>query len=148
MTETTRTLNELLMRAHDLTRAYGAAADHVRSPTLAAQLEGLRLEHQRVASDLTALVLRLGGQPKGHPDARGPLLSGLATVSSLWSDEAVVLALLRAEEVAGRSFEQALDGSLPDSAREVVLAALRVRRTNGARLRELRIESARELEQR
>jgi len=148
MLETTRILNELLMRAHDLTRAYGTAADRVRSPSLAAQLEGLRLGHQRIASDLTALVLQLGGQPKGHPDARGPLLSGLTSVSALWSDEAVLLSLLRAEDVAGRSFEQALDTPLPEPARDVVRVALRMRRENERRLHELRVQSARSMEQR
>ena len=80
-------LNNLLMLDHDAVRAYTAAIDRIRVPSLAEKLTTFRTDHERHISDLISEILRLGGLPKSHPDLRGPLLLGVTAFRSLMSDE-------------------------------------------------------------
>ena len=118
------TLNPLLTLEHDLLRAYAVAQCGLRDSTLAEALERLRMEQQRHLSDLTALILQLGGQPRARRDLRGPVFEALATVGASFSDEAALRALSHAEEIAERLYEEAVDAPLPPPAAPLVLHGL------------------------
>lgn len=124
MKHPTTALNPLLTLEHDLLRAYAVAQVGLRDAALAHSLEGLRLEHERHLSDLTALILRLGGHPRSRRGLRGPVLEVMAAVGASVSDGAALRALTRGEEVASRLYEAALDDPLPATAVPLILRGL------------------------
>lgn len=107
MKDAVAALNSLLMHAFDMVRAYTAALDRLRDEELREPLLAFRLDHERNLSDLTALVLRLGGVPKGRRDALGPLREGFTAFSAIFGDGAALKALQRAEEAGLRAYAEA-----------------------------------------
>lgn len=117
-------LNPLLALEHDLLRTYAVAQTGLRDRALAESIERLRLEQQRHLSDLTALILRLGAKPRARRDLRGPMFEAMATVGVSISDETALRALLHAEQVAERAYQEAVDGPLPAAAAPQILHGL------------------------
>lgn len=107
MKQTIEVLNALHAHARDMVRAYTAALDRIRDPELREVLLTFRLDHERHLSDVTSLVLRLGGQPIGRRNVRGPLLEGMAAFSALFGDGKALRALERCEEVGQRMYADA-----------------------------------------
>ena len=87
-------------------------------------LFGPRLEQARHLSDLTSLILKLGGQPRARRDLRGPLWETWTALSASFGDQAALRALMHAEQSAARSYAQAIDAEVPPAAAPLVLSGL------------------------
>lgn len=66
-------LNDLLQLDHDAVRAYTETIEKLENEEWAGTIGQFKGDHERHIRDLTAMVRRLGGEPKDKPHATGAL---------------------------------------------------------------------------
>jgi rubrerythrin len=105
----------------DAVDAYGAAIQRIDLIEVRAKLLDFRADHQKHFSDLSAVIMQLGGEPPVNaPDLTGLLIQGMTAVRSMFGNEMALKALKSNEEMTGRAYAEALDLDLPNEVRKIV----------------------------
>jgi uncharacterized protein (TIGR02284 family) len=113
MTEIIDKLNELLMLDHDAVRAYSSAIHRISIPFVREKLTEFMTDHERHISELTSMILKLDGEPKSHPDFKGPFIQGMTAIRALMGNEQALRAMKSNEELTNRVYAGALMMALP-----------------------------------
>jgi uncharacterized protein (TIGR02284 family) len=124
-------LNHLLEICRDGEHGFTSAAEHVKDPAVKRVFTVLATQRAQFAEQLAPHVHRLGGQATSDGSTGGALHRGWMNVKGAVSrhhDEAVLGEAERGERVAMHAYQEALDGMLPPTVRDLVeqqLAAVR-----------------------
>jgi len=113
-------LNDLLMLDHDAVRAYTSAIERIDIPYAKEKLTEFRSDHERHIRDLRDCVVKLGGKPKEHPDAKGPFIQAMTAMRSMMGNEQALKAMKGNEELTNKKYSEALSFDLPVEAKEIV----------------------------
>lgn len=114
-------LKKLVQLDVDAIGAYEAAIARVGEGEVKDKLSSFRVDHVRHVQDLSALIVRLGGEaPEQKPDLKGAALKGFTAITSAMGTEAALLAMIANEELTNRSYDAALDLSWEPGERELV----------------------------
>jgi rubrerythrin len=95
-------LNDLLQLDHDAIGAYDVAIEKLQDRDHANQILGFRRDHERHIQELNGLITALGGTPKNHPHATGPLKQALQSLGGMAGDRGVLVSF-RQNELQARS---------------------------------------------
>lgn len=105
----------------DAVHAYTAAIERISLSEVKDQLTQFRGDHERHISNLTPLIVRLGGKtPTGNPDFKGYLIQGFTAIRSMMSNEQALKAMRGNEELTNRTYAEALELEFPEEIRQVV----------------------------
>jgi uncharacterized protein (TIGR02284 family) len=122
--EVIRVLNDLIETSKDGEEGFKECAENVERPELKTLLMDRARDCEKAASELQTLVQRLGGTPEDSASMTGSLhrrwvdLKGMLTGKS---EQAVLNECERGEDVAKKSYKDALDNqALPPDIRAVV----------------------------
>ncbi len=116
-------LNHLLEICRDSEHGFKYAAQHLTDATIGDLFVSLSAERARFAEELVPHVHRLGGQASSEGTTAGALHRGWMNVRSAVSryhDGAVLGEAERGERVALHAYQEALDGMLPPTVRDLV----------------------------
>lgn len=119
----TETLNELIATCKDGENGFRAAADGVKSADLKALFNTYSAQRALFATELQAEVQRRGGLPEEGGSLAASLHRGWMNIKSLVTghdDAAITTECERGEDVAVKTYEEALQADLPDDLRAVV----------------------------
>ncbi|MBV9202521.1 MAG: PA2169 family four-helix-bundle protein [Alphaproteobacteria bacterium] len=117
------TLNELIETSRDGEAGFRTCADGVKNARLKQMFEQAADRCRQAVGELQAKVRSLGGDPERRGSVSGALHRGWVDIKSTITgmDEAAVLAECeRGEDVAKRTYEQALAKDLPADVRTIV----------------------------
>lgn len=135
------TLNDLIETSKDGENGFRACADGVKGTQLKSIFEEAARRCAQGAAELAAKVRALGGNPEGGGSVSGSLHRGWVNIKSTITgmDDAAVLAECeRGEDVAKKSYENALKKDLPADIRSMVERQYQGVRENHDRVRNLR----------
>jgi uncharacterized protein (TIGR02284 family) len=115
-------LNHLLEICRDGEHGFQAAAQHVDDPELKDVFTSVAEQRARFAAELVPHVHRLGGQATGGGTTGGALHRGWINVKSSLSkhDDGVLAEAERGERVALHAYQEAVEGMLPPTVRDLV----------------------------
>jgi uncharacterized protein (TIGR02284 family) len=116
-------LNHLLEICRDSEHGFKSAAEHVTDVTIRDLFAALAAERARFGDELVPHVHRLGGQAASEGTTAGALHRGWMNVRSAVSrqhDGAVLGEAERGERAALHGYQEALDGMLPPTVRDLV----------------------------
>ncbi len=116
-------LNRLIQTCRDGELGFRYAANHVRNPEVKALF--LELAHQRdaFAGEILPHAQRLGGAAEPDGSVAGALHRGWMTIKDTigaHEDAVIIREAERGERMALAAYEDALDGMLPPTARDLV----------------------------
>jgi uncharacterized protein (TIGR02284 family) len=135
------TLNDLIETSKDGENGFRACADGVKDTQLKSIFEEAARRCAQGAAELAAKVRALGGNPEGGGSVSGSLHRGWVNIKSTITgmDDAAVLAECeRGEDVAKKSYENALKKDLPADIRSMFDRQYQGVRENHDRVRNLR----------
>jgi uncharacterized protein (TIGR02284 family) len=135
------TLNDLIETSKDGENGFRTCADGVKDANLKSMFEEAARRCAQGAAELEAKVRALGGNPDNSGSVSGSLHRGWVNIKSTITgmDEAAVLAECeRGEDVAKKSYEDALKKDLPADVRSMVERQYQGVRENHDRVRNLR----------
>lgn len=116
-------LNELIETCRDGERGFREAADGARNPQIKQLFNGYADQRRSFASELSSEVRRLGGEPEQGGSVAGALHHGWMNVKEAITgkdDKQIVAEAERGEDVAVRSYQEALNADLPPPVRSTV----------------------------
>jgi uncharacterized protein (TIGR02284 family) len=117
------TLNLLIETCRDGEHGFRYAANHVRHPALKALFLEIASEREAFATELLPYAQRLGGAEAGDGSLAGALHRGWMTVRDAvggHEDAAIVREAERGERAALAAYDEAINGMLPPTARDVI----------------------------
>lgn len=115
-------MNDLIQLDYDAVLAYKQAIEKIDDPLVRADLIAFQADHQRHITDLSQAVRSIGGEPEGTGrDLKGVLLEGLTALRSVTGTGGALRAMRMNEKLTNRSYERAMEATLPGTAREVVI---------------------------
>ncbi len=120
-------LNNLTITCRDGEIGYGTAAEKVKTPALKELFEQYARQRRLFATELSGLVRDLGGQPTDHASFTGTLQRGWLNIKTLvvGTDECDLIAECEhAEDIALRTYEEALKSNPPLNVQSVLLRQL------------------------
>jgi uncharacterized protein (TIGR02284 family) len=117
--ETIETLNDLIQLDMDAVQAYRQAIEACDRELIRSKLTEFRGDHERHIQDLSRQVTALGGEPKQERDFTGYIVEGFTAIVS-HGDHSALLAMRGNEELTNKQYKDALEETLPESARIVV----------------------------
>ena len=125
MTEQTErdVLNRLIQTCRDGELGFRYAANHVRNPDVKALFLELASQRDGFAGEILPHAQRLGGATAPEGSVAGALHRGWMTLKdSMGSheDAVIIREAERGERIALAAYEEALDGMLPPTTRDVV----------------------------
>ena len=124
MASTTSILNNLIETSKDGEKGFRTSADNAKDPALKELFRKRADDCARGASELQALVSRLGAEPETGGSVAGAIHRGWVNIkTSVTADDdlAILEEVERGEDVAKASYRKALDsGDLTPDARSVV----------------------------
>ena len=121
--ETIGVLNDLIETCRDGEKGFKECADDVKRPELKALLSDHAMECGKAAEELKAIVVRLGGDPEDNISFAGDMHRRWVDLKSTIAgkdEKAVLNECERGEDVAKKSYKQALEKDLPTDIRQVV----------------------------
>lgn len=121
--KTVETLNDLIETCKDGEYGFNACAENGKSPELKRVLMGRANECRSAAQQLQTQVSELGGEAEESGSFSGSVHRGWVAVKntlSTYDDLAVLEECERGEDVAIKSYQQALKQPLPDHIRALV----------------------------
>ncbi|WP_339846936.1 PA2169 family four-helix-bundle protein [uncultured Halopseudomonas sp.] len=121
--ETIKVLNDLIETSKDGEKGFKVCADDVKRPELKALLSDHATECGKAATELQAIVTRLGGDPEEDTSMAGDIHRRWVDLKSMISgkdEKAILNECERGEDVAKKSYKEALEAHLPADVREVV----------------------------
>ena len=116
-------LNDLIETCRDGEYGFRASAEQARSSALRSNLLARASECATAADQLRAHVVQLGGKPEDGGTTAGAMHRGWVAVKaklSTFDDLAVLEECERGEDVALRSYREALENDLPTPIRNLV----------------------------
>jgi uncharacterized protein (TIGR02284 family) len=116
-------LNRLIATCRDGERGFRYAANHVRNPAIKALFLEIATQRERFAADILPHAQRLGGASEPDGSVAGALHRGWMTLKDIvgrHDDGAIVREAERGERSALGAYEDALDGLLPPTTRDVI----------------------------
>ena len=116
-------LNHLIEMCKDEELALKYAADHVQDPSVKTLFGELASRRAQFAVDLLPYAQRLGGAEAGDGTTRGTLHRGWMAMKDALighSDRRMITEAEHEEDLALAAYENALNGTLPPTARDVV----------------------------
>lgn len=116
-------LNSLIEVCLDGEHGYLTAAADVNNSELASTFRQYGEQRAKFVKELSAEVVRLGGEPVNHGSVTGALHRGWLSVKSTLtgsSPEAIVAACETGEDSAAATFEQAVDTTITGETRAMV----------------------------
>jgi uncharacterized protein (TIGR02284 family) len=113
-------LNELIRFDHDAIGAYNAAIDDIKEIGIRNPLIQFRGDHERHVEVLTAIVIRLGGEPVEHAGIKGVMRKTMTKVAGLGGTEMTLKAMRSNEEVLNKAYSHHLSLDFPDEIREII----------------------------
>lgn len=129
-------LNDLIQLDYDAIQAYDKAIEHCDDLDAQEDLEDFRLDHERHIADLGTVILDLGGEPESTGrDLKGVLIEGLTALRSVTGTLGALKAMRMNEKLTNRTYEKALQRTLPLAVREVVRQNLQDERRHLAGIR-------------
>ena len=135
------TLNNLIETCKDGEYGFNACAENAKSPELQRTLMGHARECRDAAQQLQAQVSELGGSPEESGSVSGSAHRGwvaLKSALSSYDDLEVLEECERGEDVAIRSYQQALTEPLPEHIRALVQQQYQGVKRNHDEVRRLR----------
>ncbi len=117
------TLNRLIETCHDGERGFRYASNHVRDPVVKALFLEIAGQRERFAADILPHAQRLGGANESDGSFAGALHRGWMTIKDAvggHDDAAIVREAERGERIALAAYEDALDGIVPPTARDLL----------------------------
>ena len=120
--ETVKAFNELIRHAKDGQAGYQLAAEKIQDPSLKTEFSKEAQKRQEFARTLQDRVMKLGGKPETDTSAVGDVHRGWMNIKSAITqgDKAILAEVIRGEEAAVKSYDEALTKGLPADARPVV----------------------------
>lgn len=121
--ETIGVLNDLIETCKDGEKGFKVCAEDVKRPELKALLSDHATECGKAAEELQGIVRRLGGDPEDNTSMAGDMHRRWVDLKSLVSgkdEKAILNECERGEDVAKKSYKQALEQDLPADVRQVV----------------------------
>jgi uncharacterized protein (TIGR02284 family) len=116
-------LNELIETCKDGERGFRDAADGVRRADLRETFNEYAKQRTQFANELQRHVMRLGGDPETTGSATGAMHRGWLNLKAAITgkdDEAILNEAERGEDVAVKSYQEALERDLPSDLRSVI----------------------------
>jgi len=116
-------LNDLIETSNDGQKGFRKAAEDTKDASLKLLFADRAEDCARGASELQALVQRLGGKPETGGTVGGALHRGWVDVKSAVTsrdDHAILAECERGEDVAKKNYRDALDKELPADVRVVI----------------------------
>jgi uncharacterized protein (TIGR02284 family) len=120
--EAVSTLNNLIETLKDGKNGFEAAAADVKDPGVKSTFQQLATERGRLAGELQAEVRKLGGDPETTGSAAAAAHRGWMNLKSALGggEKAILSEAERGEDVAVKSFENAIKENLPADVASVV----------------------------
>ncbi len=116
-------LNELIVTCRDAARGFQWAADHARDPELRALFLKIAAERHQYAASLLPHAQRLGGDPEGDGSRTASLHRAWMALKDRLApdhDHAILVEAERGERAALATYDDAINGMLPQDTRDVV----------------------------
>lgn len=113
-------INDLIALDYDAVEAYEAAIERIHVETLRMRLREFQTDHRRHIQDLSAVVTRIGGQPREKPDVKGFVLKGFTAITSMMGTEAALKAMQGNERYTNHTYRKAMDQQWPDDVRGII----------------------------
>src|SRR4030095_1911002 len=116
-------LNRLIAICRDGERGFRDAANPCRNPTVKALFLEIASQREQFATNILPYAQRLGGASESDGSFAGALHRGWMTVKDTvggHEDAAIIREAERGERIALGAYEDALDGMLPPSARDMI----------------------------
>jgi uncharacterized protein (TIGR02284 family) len=116
-------LNRLIQTCRDGELGFRYAANHVRTPDVKALFLELANQRDALAGEILPHAQRLGGAAERDGSVAGALHRGWMTIKDTigaHEDAVIIREAERGERIALAAYEDALDGMLPPSARDLV----------------------------
>jgi uncharacterized protein (TIGR02284 family) len=138
-------LNDLVETSRDGERGFRACAEAVESPELRRLFQDMARSCTEAIGELEREVRAAGGNPAEGGSTAGAMHRGWVNVKSMimGRDETAVFAECeRGEDIAKRSYEEALRANLPEEVRRMVERQYEGLKRNHDRVRDLRDEAA------
>ena len=135
-------LNHLIETCKDAERGFRHVAEHATDPAVKSLFLDIASQRARFAADLLPYAQRLGGAAAHEGTAAGALhRTWIDLRSAIFRNDsrAIVHEAERGETFSRGVFENALEGILPPTAREVVEAQYAELRKTAERLHELEV---------
>jgi len=124
MSDRKELLNQLISLAQldiDAVHAYTAAIERIDLENVKRQLTIFRGDHERHISNLSPLIVQMGGEaPSRSPDLKGFFIQGFTAVRSMFGNEQAIKAMKGNEELTNRTYSQALELDFPQDIRGVI----------------------------
>ena len=133
-------LNHLIETNKDAERGFRHVAEHVADPTMKSLFLDIASQRERFAADLLPFAQRLGGANAHEGTAVGALhRTWIDLRSAIFRNDstAIVHEAERGESFSRGVYQEALDGILPPTARELVENQYAELQKTAMRLREL-----------
>lgn len=138
---TINTLNKLIETCKDGEYGFKASADHAVDPQIKQLFDARAEDCRRAAAELQTLVVQRGGKPEDSGTAGGAVHRGWVAVKgtlSGYTDLAMLEETERGEDVALKSYRDALKEDLPIEVRSIVEAQQQGVKRNHDQIRSLR----------
>jgi uncharacterized protein (TIGR02284 family) len=116
-------LDKLIAVCRDGEQGFQTAAEGLNDPATRALFKGYAQQRAELVRELQAEVRRLGGRPEDGGTVSGAMHRGWMNIKSAVTgkdDGAIVAEAERGEDVAKRSYEEALKSSLPAGVHSLV----------------------------
>jgi uncharacterized protein (TIGR02284 family) len=116
-------LNDLIETCKDGEKGFKICADDVKRPELKTLLADYAMECGKSAQELQAIVRRLGGDPEDDTSMAGDMHRRWVDLKSVVTgkdEKAILNECERGEDVAKKSYKEALEKDLPADVRQVV----------------------------
>ncbi|MDB4955177.1 MAG: hypothetical protein JWO36_2746 [Myxococcales bacterium] len=118
-------LNDLRQLDYDAAKTYEEAISRIDEIEVKEDLEIFRRDHVRHMDELAIAVGVLGGEVKEvGRDLKGTLLEGMTKLRSVTGTKGALSAMRMNEKFTNKSYEEASQLALPETARELVLRNL------------------------
>ncbi len=121
--EAVSVLNDLIETCKDGINGFQTAADAVSDPRAKTLFTSRAQAIEKASAELSAQVRQLGGDPEKTGSVAGAVHRGWINIKSVVTgkdDGAIVAECERGEDVAVKSYKDALDKNLPSQVRSIV----------------------------
>lgn len=118
--KTIEELSELIRFDLDAIGAYDTAIEGLKEAAARDPLIQFRGDHQRHVTELSAIVVRLGGTPPDRPDLKGLARKAMTKMAGVGGDELILKAMRSNEELLNKTYAHHFVLDFPDDIKETI----------------------------